>query len=167
MNLLFVEISCEEIPARLQADAIKALQSRLMDGLAEAGFSPVAGRSAISPRHMAVEITGLEARLANSVSERRGPRSDAPDKAIDGFCQSAGLSRDALEVRATDKGSFLFANVTQIGAVLADILVPLITNVISQFPWPKSQRWSRSTVTWVRPLTLLVFLLMGRLLMAR
>jgi glycyl-tRNA synthetase beta subunit len=33
MSLLFVEISCEEIPARLQADAIKALQSRLMDGL--------------------------------------------------------------------------------------------------------------------------------------
>ena len=126
MSLLFVEISCEEIPARLQADAIKALQSRLMDGLAEAGFSPVAGRSAISPRHMAVEITGLEARLADSVSERRGPRSDAPDKAIDGFCLSAGLSRDALEVRTTDKGSFLFANVTQIGAVLADILVPLI-----------------------------------------
>ena len=162
MSLLFVEISCEEIPARLQADAIKALQSRLMDGLAEAGFSPVAGRSAISPRHMAVEITGLEARLADSVSERRGPRSDAPDKAIDGFCQSAGLSRDALEVRATDKGSFLFANVTQIGAVLADILVPLITNVISQFPWPKSQRWSRSTVTWVRPLTSVSVLVDGQ-----
>ena len=40
----------------------------MMDGLAEAGFSPVAGRSAISPRHIAVEITGLEARLADSVS---------------------------------------------------------------------------------------------------
>ena len=152
MSLLFVEISCEEIPARLQVDSIKALHSRLMDGLSEAGFSPVAGRSAISPRHMAVEITGLEARLADRVSERRGPRSDAPDKAIDGFCQSAGLTREALHVRETDKGSFLFANVTETGAVLAEILVPLINNVINQFPWPKSQRWSRSTVTWVRPL---------------
>ena len=159
--MLFVEISCEEIPARFQSDAISALQSRLMDGLKESGFSPEAGRVAISPRHMAVEVAGLEARLADQTIERRGPRSDASDKAVDGFCQSAGIARDDLEIRDTEKGSFFFARIMQTGATLNDILVPLINNVVCQFPWPKSQRWSWSRVTWVRPLTSVSLLVDG------
>ncbi len=161
MSVLFVEISCEEIPARFQSDAISALQSRLMDGLKESGFSPEAGRVAISPRHMAVEVAGLEARLADQTIERRGPRCDAPDKAVEGFCQSAGIVRNDLEIRVTEKGCFFFARIMQTGVTLSDILVPLINNVVSQFPWPKSQRWSCSTVTWVRPLTSVSLLVDG------
>ena len=107
MAVLFVEISCEEIPARMQQAAITALESGLVSGLTEFGFTPESTRSAISPRHMAMEIGGLADSLEDRVEEKRGPRSSAPEQAIDGFCQSAGLSRDALEVRTTDKGNFI------------------------------------------------------------
>ena len=52
------------------------------------GFTAEKGRVAVSPRHMAVEITGLETALPDAQKDRRGPRTDAPDKAIDGFIKS-------------------------------------------------------------------------------
>ena len=70
MAVLFVEISCEEIPARMQKNAIAALERNLTSLLTELGFSCTGCRSAISPRHMAVEIDGLEAQLADSHVEK-------------------------------------------------------------------------------------------------
>ena len=74
MAILFVEIGCEEIPARLQKKAIADLQKSLVDQLCALGFAPDGGRCSISPRHMAVEITGLADRLDDMVVERRGPQ---------------------------------------------------------------------------------------------
>ena len=71
----------KEIPARLQARAISDLMQGLCLGLSALGFTATPGRMAVSPRHMAVEVTGPEAVLPDSRTERRGPRTDAPDKA--------------------------------------------------------------------------------------
>ena len=87
MSVLFVEIGCEEIPARLQVKAVADLCSNLCGRLSALGFTAEKGRTAVSPRHMAVEITGLETTLPDAQKDRRGPRTDATDKAIDGFCQ--------------------------------------------------------------------------------
>ena len=152
MSTLFVELGCEEIPARLQKKAITDLADGLCRRLSALGFSAVPGRLAVSPRHMAVEVTGLETALPDSSTERRGPRTDAPDKAIDGFCQSTGLAREDLEVRSTDKGEFFFAALQQSGAVLADSLPAVVGETLTEFPWPKSQRWADTNLSWVRPL---------------
>lgn len=152
MAVLFVEISCEEIPARMQKNAIAALERNLTSLLKNEGFNPSTTRSVISPRHMAVEIAGLEEQLADSVSEKRGPRTSAPDKAIDGFCQSAGLERSQLEVRDTGKGEFYFASMQIKGASLKVVLPAILQQLIEEFPWPKSQRWGETSINWVRPL---------------
>ena len=162
MSTLFVELGCEEIPARLQARAISDLMQGLCSGLSALGFTATPGRTAVSPRHMAVEVTGLEAALPDSRTERRGPRTDAPDKAIDGFCQSAGLTRDQLESRETEKGTFFFAVLDQKGAVLADSLPSVLCAVLADFPWPKSQRWAGTSFAWVRPLHRVNLLLDGQ-----
>ena len=152
MSMLFVEIGCEEIPARLQVKAVDDLCDGLCGRLVALGFTAQPGRIAVSPRHMAVEITGLETALPDAQTERRGPRIDAPDKAIDGFCQSTGLSRDQLEKRETGKGAFYFAVIQQQGKVLAKCLQTVIAETVINFPWPKSQRWAETSLTWVRPL---------------
>ena len=162
MSTLFVELGCEEIPARLQKKAISDLADGLSRRLSDLGFSAVPGRLAVSPRHMAAEVTGLEASLPDAREERRGPRTDAPDKAIDGFCQSAGLSRDQLEARQTEKGTFYFAVIQRTGAVLTEVLASVIAQTLTEFPWPKSQRWADSTLTWVRPLHSVNVLLDGQ-----
>ena len=152
MSVLFVEIGCEEIPARLQVKAVAGLRDSLCGRLVELGFSAKPGRMAVSPRHMAVEIGGLEKALPDAQTDRRGPRTDASDKAIDGFCQSTGLCRDQLVKRETGKGTFYFAEIQQKGAVLAECLQTVIAETLSSFPWPKSQRWAETSLTWVRPL---------------
>ena len=164
MAVLFVEIGCEEIPARLQKKAISDLQDMFVNQLTALGFTAEAGRTAISPRHMAIEIAGLAERLQDAIIERRGPRKDAPDKAIEGFCQSVGLSRDALTEEATEKCTFLFARTTKKGTILAACLPELAQKVLAEFPWPKSQRWATSRMSWVRPLRSVNILVDGKMI---
>ena len=76
MSVLFVEIGCEEIPARLQVKAVNDLCDNLCGRLVALGFTAEQGRMAVSPRHMAVEITGLETALPDAQKDRRGPRTD-------------------------------------------------------------------------------------------
>ncbi len=152
MSVLFVEIGCEEIPARLQVKAVADLCNGLCRRLAALGFTAEPGRMAVSPRHMAVEVKGLETALPDAQTERRGPRTDAPDRAICGFCHSTGLSRDQLVMRETEKGAFYFAVFQQQGAVLKECLQTVIAETLAVFPWPKSQRWAETSLSWVRPL---------------
>ena len=152
MSVLFVEIGCEEIPALLQVKAVGDLCDGLCRRLTALGFTAKPGRMAVSPRHMAVEIEGLETALPDVQTDRRGPRADAPAKAIEGFCQSTGLGKEELVTRETEKGSFYFAIIKQQGAVLTDCLQAVVVETITEFPWPKSQRWAETSLTWVRPL---------------
>ncbi|MEO0608435.1 MAG: glycine--tRNA ligase subunit beta, partial [Pseudomonadota bacterium] len=54
MAELFLEIFCEEIPARMQAKAERDLQTALVNGLSEAGLSPGDVTAMSGPRRLAV-----------------------------------------------------------------------------------------------------------------
>ncbi|MGR3620377.1 MAG: glycine--tRNA ligase subunit beta, partial [Roseovarius sp.] len=84
--------------------------------------------------------------------ERKGPRVDAPDKAIEGFLRGAGVARDDLEIRDEKKGQVYFATITRPGRPAADIVAEELEKVIRNFPWPKSMRWGAGSLRWVRPL---------------
>jgi glycyl-tRNA synthetase beta chain len=162
MSRLFIELTQEEIPARMQAAAGRDLERLFMEALTEARLSPGTARHLAGPCHLALEIDRLADSQPDIEEERRGPRGDAPDKAIDGFCASAGLARDQLELRETEKGSFYFAQIRQPGRKLADLLPAMLQDILSRFPWPKSQRWGTSRMTWVRPLHAVSVLLDGQ-----
>jgi glycyl-tRNA synthetase beta chain len=84
--------------------------------------------------------------------ERKGPRVDAPEKALEGFLRSTGLTRDQLEARDDKKGQVWFASITKPGRPAAEIVAEVVPHVIRNFPWPKSMRWGAGTLRWVRPL---------------
>ena len=75
--------------------------------------------------------------------ERKGPRVDAPEKAIEGFLRGAGLSKDQLEVRDEKKGQVYFATIEKPGRPAAAIIAEVLENSIRNFPWPKSMRWGQ------------------------
>ncbi|MEE3091666.1 MAG: glycine--tRNA ligase subunit beta, partial [Pseudomonadota bacterium] len=93
--------------------------------------------------------------------ERRGPRADAPEQAIAGFLKSTGLSREQLTEEDTPKGRFLFARIEKSGVATADLLPGIVTSVLPDFPWLKSQRWGATRFRWVRPLHRVNLLLGG------
>ena len=149
---LLIEIICEEIPARMQARAAADLERLITGKLGEAGLKHGAARHFVTPRHLALYVEGLAERQEDLSEERRGPRADAPEQAIAGFLKSTGLSREQLTEEDTPKGRFLFARIEKSGAATADLLPGMVTSVLADFPWPKSQRWGATRFRWVRPL---------------
>ena len=161
MAELLIELVQEEIPARMQEKAGRDLARMLGEAFATANVKHGAITHLVSARHLAVFVSGLDDQQEDRVVEKRGPRVDAPEQAINGFLSSTGLTRDDLVAEETPKGTFLFARSEVKGAATATLLPAMITGILTQFPWPKSQRWGSTKFRWVRPLHRVNVLLNG------
>ncbi|PWK60485.1 glycine--tRNA ligase subunit beta [Roseicyclus mahoneyensis] len=149
---LLLELFSEEIPARMQARAAEDLKRLVTDGLVEAGLTYAGAGAFATPRRLTLTVEGLTAHSPTTREERRGPRTDAPEAAIEGFLRGAGVRRDQLEARADKKGEVFFAVIEKPGRAASDIIADLVPQVIRDFPWPKSMRWGAGSLRWVRPL---------------
>jgi len=149
---LLIELFSEEIPARMQAKAADDLKRLLTDGLVEAGLTYAGAAALATPRRLTLAVEGLLAASPDTREERKGPRVDAPEKAIEGFLRGAGLTRDQLEARDTGKGQVWFATIEKKGRPAADIVAEVLEKAIRNFPWSKSMRWGNGNLRWVRPL---------------
>jgi glycyl-tRNA synthetase beta chain len=149
---LLIELFSEEIPARMQARAGEDLRARLTDALVEAGLTYAGAAAFTTPRRLVLTVQGLLAASPTIREERKGPRVDAPEKAIEGFMRGTGLSRDALEIREEKKGAVYFAVIERPGRPASDIVAEELEKLIRNFPWPKSMRWGAGSLRWVRPL---------------
>ncbi|WP_299670454.1 glycine--tRNA ligase subunit beta [uncultured Roseobacter sp.] len=149
---LLIELFSEEIPARMQRRAAEDLKKLVTDGMVEAGLTYASAAVFSTPRRLTLTVEGVLAASPATVEERKGPRADAPDKAIEGFLRGAGLTRDQLEERETPKGPVLFARIEKAGRPAAEIIAEVLERTIRNFPWPKSMRWGAGSLRWVRPL---------------
>ncbi|MHC0053207.1 glycine--tRNA ligase subunit beta [Actibacterium sp. D379-3] len=156
---LLIELFSEEIPARMQARAREDLKSRMTDGLVEAGLTYASAAAFSTPRRLTLTIEGLSAESPTLREERKGPRTDAPQKALDGFLRATGLTLDQLQTRDDKKGQVYFAVIEKAGRPAAQIVAEVLEGVIRNFPWPKSMRWGSGTLRWVRPLHSILCLL--------
>ncbi|MGY9010741.1 MAG: glycine--tRNA ligase subunit beta, partial [Rhodobacterales bacterium] len=156
---LLIELFSEEIPARMQARAAEDLKKRVTDGLVEAGLTYAGAAAFVTPRRLTLTLQGLLAASPTLREERKGPRVDAPDKAIEGFLRGAGASRDQLEQRDDKKGAVFYALIDKPGRPAAAIVAEVLEQVIRSFPWPKSMRWGTGSLRWVRPLQSILCLL--------
>ena len=149
---LLIELFSEEIPARMQTRAAQDLQKLVTNGLVEAGLTYASAAAFSTPRRLTLTVEGLLANSPTTREERKGPKADAPEKAIEGFLRGAGLSRDQVEARETPKGNVLFAVIEKPGRPAAEIIAEVLETTIRNFPWPKSMRWGAGSLKWVRPL---------------
>jgi len=156
---LLIELFSEEIPARMQGKARDDLKRLMTDGLVAAGLT-YAGTGAFStPRRLVLAVEGLDAASRPVREERKGPRTDAPPAALEGFLRSTGLTLEQLERRDEKKGQVFFAVIEKPGRPAADIVAEVLEGVIRNFPWPKSMRWGAGSLRWVRPLHSILCLL--------
>ena len=152
MAELLVELLSEEIPARMQAPAAAELARLLADRLAKAGLAFAEPRTFSTPRRIAVAVDGLPLRQPDSREEKRGPRADAPEAAVQGFLRANGLTLDRCERRETARGVFWFADVQRPGRAAAEMLPECLAEAAAALAWPKSMRWGAGRARWVRPL---------------
>jgi len=149
---LLIELFSEEIPARMQPRARADLQKLITDGVVEAGLTYAHAGAFSTPRRLVLAIEGLTANSPTLREERKGPRTDAPEKALDGFLRATGLSKDQLEIRDDKKGQVYFATIERPGRPATEIVAEVLEHTIRNFPWPKSMRWGAGSLRWVRPL---------------
>jgi glycyl-tRNA synthetase beta chain len=156
---LLIELFSEEIPARMQRRAAEDLKTKMTNGLVEAGLTYAHAQAFSTPRRLTLALEGLLDESPRVTEERKGPRVDAPDKAIEGFLRGAGVAREDLEIRDEKKGQVYFARITKPGRAASEIVAEVLEETVRTFPWPKSMRWGAGSLRWVRPLHSILCLL--------
>lgn len=152
MAQLLLEIFCEEIPARMQLNAAEKLRTDFENRMSDTGLYYQGLKTFVTPQRLVLTADGFSLTQEDNVTEKRGPRVDAPEKALEGFLRSTGLKKEQLTVKSTDKGDFYFAITTQKGKPTKDILKQVLEDILHNFTWPKSMRWGNSKIRWVRPI---------------
>ncbi len=161
MGELLLELFSEEIPARMQVRAAADLKRLVTDDLAKAGLDFSDARACATPRRLVLAVEGLPDRQPDVSEERRGPQVGAPDKAVEGFLKSTGLTLEQCQRREIKGKTFYFAVIEKKGRATAEVLAALLPAALARFPWPKSMRWGDGALRWVRPLHGIVCLFDG------
>ena len=78
----------------------------MTDGLVEAGLTYAGAAAFSTPRRLTLAVEGLSERSRAVREERKGPRTDAPEAAIQGFLRATGLTLDRLERRAEAREAY-------------------------------------------------------------
>jgi len=150
-----LELLSEEIPARMQAKARNELARLFAECTGEAGLSTGAIDVFSTPRRLALIARDVAEATEASREEVKGPRTSAPQQALEGFLRKSGLAKDQLE----ERNGVYFAVIERAGRPASEILGDTIRRIVADFAWPKSMRWGDGSLRWVRPLHSIVAIL--------
>jgi glycyl-tRNA synthetase beta chain len=165
MPAFLLEVGTEELPANFLSDALVQWRSRIPQTLAANSLNSDAVEVYGTPRRLAVLIKGLPAQQPDREEEIKGPPAQAafkdgqPTPAAAGFAKKQGVELDALQIRPTDKGDFVFVNKKTPGRPVADILTELVPQWILNLEGKRLMRWGDGDVRFSRPVRWLVALL--------
>ena len=154
-----VELGTEELPPKALPTLSAAFMNGITAGLDAAGIKYTEAKPYASPRRLAVLITNIDAQQPDRAIEKRGPATQAPEKAVQGFAGSCGVSADQLEVMETPKGNYYVYRGVEAGQSTASLLPGIISESLNKLPIPKRMRWGASRTEFVRPVKWLCMLL--------
>ena len=158
MPQLLLELFSEEIPARMQGGAARDLERMAAERLKAAGLTYDALTTFAGPRRLTLVVEGLPAATPDREEELKGPKTSAPEQALEGFLRKTGLTREQL----VERDGVFFAVLSSKGQRTADLVPAMVDQIVRGFPWPKSMRWGTGTLRWVRPLKRIVALFDGQ-----
>jgi glycyl-tRNA synthetase beta chain len=152
MSELFVEIFSEEIPARMQLQAQADFKSLWENVLNKKNANFTSIQTYVAQQRLVVCVAGLGSSTNGTTETRRGPKTNAPDAALSGFLKSTGKTKDQL----TEKDGYWYAEISETGKKITELLSEILNEVIDNMPWPKAMRWynhqtKAMTKPWIRP----------------
>lgn len=166
-----VELGTEELPPKALKTLRDAFRNSVDVQLEEAGLSYQSLQAYASPRRLAIQILGLDARQSDRQQEKLGPAVAAakdndgnPTKAALGFARGCGVEFDALETTHDGKAERLVFRSTIHGETASILLPGMVETALQQLPVPKRMRWGAHRFEFVRPVHWLVMLLDGDVL---
>jgi len=170
MATFLLEVGTEELPASFVGEALEQWRSSVPMSLSDRHLTTEAIDYYGTPRRLAVVIAGLPTQQPDQDEEIKGPPAQAafqngqPTKAAIGFAQKQGVPLEALEIRPTDKGEFVFVRRTIAGRPVAEILSGLVPQWITGLEGKRFARWGDGELKFSRPIRWLVALLDDQIL---
>ena len=165
MPNFLLELGTEELPASFVRSSAQQWQRLVPATLAEQSLTNDSINVYATPRRLAVLVKGLPVQQLDREEEVKGPPASSafkdgkPTKAAEGFAKKQGVEIDALEVRATDKGDFVFVLKKIPGRKTADILAELVPQWINKLEGKRFMRWADGDLKFPRPIRWMVALL--------
>ncbi|MEP6516728.1 glycine--tRNA ligase subunit beta [Microcoleus vaginatus] len=165
MPNFLLELGTEELPASFVVSSVQQWQRLVPATLAEESLTNDSINVYATPRRLAVLVKGLPVQQLDREEEVKGPPASSafkdgkPTKAAEGFAKKQGVEIDALEVRATDKGDFVFVLKKIPGRMSADILTELVPQWINKLEGKRFMRWADGDLKFPRPIRSMVALL--------
>ncbi|MEG5066162.1 glycine--tRNA ligase subunit beta [Microcoleus sp. B3-A4] len=165
MPNFLLELGTEELPASFVSGSAQQWQRLVPATLAEESLTNDSINVYATPRRLAVLVKGLPVQQLDREEEVKGPPASSafkdgkPTKAAEGFAKKQGVEIEALEVRATDKGDFVFVLKKIPGRMTADILAELVPQWINKLEGKRFMRWADGDLKFPRPIRWMVALL--------
>ena len=152
MSEFFLEIFSEEIPANLQKNARINILKNFKEFFEKKSINFKKEFSFSTPNRLLILFEGIQSEIYQTEEEIRGPKVDAPEKAVSGFLRSNNLQDKDLYKKDSEKGTFYFAKKPSKIIKVSEILNKNIPLILDKISWKKSMKWGDFELYWGRPL---------------
>lgn len=161
-----VEIQTEELPPKTLRRLEISFLNEVKENLNKAALNFKEIFSFATPRRLALLVTALSGKQADTVVERKGPALENaydekghPTPACVGFARSCGVTPNNL-ITIKGQGSATWVGFKQkvLGKSTQELLPDIIQQALSRLPIAKRMRWGANTTEFVRPVHSVIML---------
>ena len=152
MAEFFLELFSEEIPAGLQKNLREKLLEEFQKFFFEKSIKSKKSFSLSTPNRLVIVFEGLVKEIKISSEEIKGPKTNAPEQALEGFVRTNKIEKKDLYKNKTEKGEFYFYKTKSKLLKTTDLLIEFIPKLLQNYQWKKSMKWGEYDLDWGRPL---------------
>ena len=154
-----LELGTEELPPKLLLKLSKALKDNLSSELEKLSIKSDSIKAFATPRRLAISISELQSKQQDQVLEKKGPSTQSPEMAINGFAKSCGVDLSELEKKELGGKEYFYYSKEETGQSVSELLPEAIEKSIKDIPITRAMKWGSSDYSFVRPVHWLVILL--------
>ncbi len=152
MSEFFLELFSEEIPAGLQKNLREKVLEDFNREFEKKFIKSKKSFSLSSPNRVVIVFEGLDKQINIKSEEIKGPKVDAPEKALEGFLRSKNIKKEDLYKKKIEKEEFYYYKTQSETLNTKDLLINLIPKILGNYQWKKSMKWGEFNLNWGRPL---------------
>ena len=152
MAEFFLELFSEEIPAGLQKNLRNKLLEEFQNFFLEKSIKSKKCFSLSTPNRLIIVFENLDKQIEIASEKIRGPKTSAPEEALEGFIRSNNIEKRDLFKNETEKGEFYYYKTKSKSLKTSDLLIEFIPKLLENYQWKKSMKWGEFDINWGRPL---------------
>ena len=152
MAEFFLELFSEEIPSGLQKNLRENLLKEFQKFFLEKSIKSKKNFSLSTPNRLIVVFEGLDKQIKILSEEIKGPNTNAPEQALEGFMRSNKIEKKDLFKKKTEKGEFYFYKTKPKSLKTNDLLIEFVPKLLENHQWQRSMKWGEYDLNWGRPL---------------